>query len=95
MPLGKAILSAFHWLVEMKKDSWKVAFDKRTGIGTVDTCRAQGGSAKLGWQGLFVCAISIQSEMNTVLTRRTPIWDIHSIFLRGTRIYTLKYEKLS
>lgn len=46
MPLGKAILSAFYWLVEMKKDSWKVAFDKRTGIGTVDTCRAQGGSAK-------------------------------------------------
>ena len=46
MPLGKAILSAFHQLVEMKKDSWKVAFDKRTGIGTVDTCMAQGGSAK-------------------------------------------------
>lgn len=46
MPLGKAILSSFHWLVEMKKDSWKVAFDKRTGIGTVDTCMAQGGSAK-------------------------------------------------
>ena len=46
MPLGRAVLSAFNWLVEMKKDSWKVAFDKRTGIGTVTTCRAQDGSAK-------------------------------------------------